>query len=91
MWERLRSPRALASALDTELIRLQCYEGFGHPTMPYTSGNHSRQILEIRLMEAGGGVDRQEATEDLFSERFSYQNARCCRPSMKAGKSPRCC
>ena len=61
--------RALASALDTDLIRLQCYEGLDINHAVY-EWNHSRQILEIRLMEAGGGVDRQEATEDLFSERF---------------------
>ena len=61
--------RALASALDTELIRLQCYEGLDVNHAVY-EWNHSRQILEIRLMEAGGGVDREEAAGDLFSERF---------------------
>ena len=61
--------RALAAALDTELIRLQCYEGLDINHAVY-EWNHSRQILEIRLMEAGGGVDREEAAGDLFSERF---------------------
>ena len=61
--------RALAAALDTELIRLQCYEGLDVNHAVY-EWNHSRQILEIRLMEAGGDVDREEAAGDLFSERF---------------------
>ena len=61
--------RALAAALDTELIRLQCYEGLDVNHAVY-EWNHSRQILEIRLMEAGGSVDREEVAGDLFSERF---------------------
>ena len=61
--------RALAAALDTELIRVQCYEGLDINHAVY-EWNHTRQILEIRLMEAGGGVDRETATADLFSERF---------------------
>ena len=61
--------RALAQGLNTELIRLQCYEGLdiGHAVYEW---NHTRQLLEIRLMEAGGAVDRQTAARDLFDERF---------------------
>ncbi len=61
--------RALSSGLDTELIRLQCYEGLDINHAVY-EWNHARQLLEIRLMEAGGAVDRASATDDLFSERF---------------------
>ena len=61
--------RALAAALDTELIHLQCYEGLDINHAVY-EWNHARQILEIRLMEASGQVDRESATTDLFSERF---------------------
>ena len=61
--------RALASGLDTELIRLQCYEGLDINHSIY-EWNHARQMLEIRLMEAGGAIDRQAVTDDLFSERF---------------------
>ena len=61
--------RALAAGLDTELIRLQCYEGLDINHAVY-EWNHARQLLEIRLMEAGGSVDRQAATADLFSENF---------------------
>lgn len=61
--------RALAQGLNTELIRLQCYEGLdiGHAVYEW---NYTRQMLEIRLMEAQGEVDREQATGDLFSERF---------------------
>ena len=61
--------RALAQGLNTELIRLQCYEGLdiGHAVYEW---NHTRQLVEIRLMEAGGEVDRQTAARDLFDERF---------------------
>ena len=61
--------RALAAALDTELIHLQCYEGLDINHAVY-EWNHARQILEIGLMEASGQVDRESATADLFSERF---------------------
>ena len=61
--------RALSAALDTPLIRLQCYEGLdiGHAVYEW---NHPRQLLEIRLLEASGDVDRESATAGLFSERF---------------------
>ena len=61
--------RALAAGLDTELIRLQCYEGLDVNHSVY-EWNYTRQVLEIRLMEAAGIVDQQAATEDLFSEKF---------------------
>ena len=61
--------RALSTGLETELIRLQCYEGLDVNHAVY-EWNHARQLLEIRLMEAGGGVDRTSAAADLFSERF---------------------
>ena len=61
--------RALAAALDTELIHIQCYEGLDINHAVY-EWNHARQILEIRLMEASSQVDRESATADLFSERF---------------------
>ena len=61
--------RALADGLDTELIRLQCYEGLDINHAVY-EWNHTRQVLEIRLIEAAGNVDRQAASSDLFSEQF---------------------
>ena len=61
--------RALSRGLDTELIRLQCYEGLDINHAVY-EWNHTRQMLEIRLLESAGAVDRPAATADLFSERF---------------------
>ena len=75
--------RALAAGLDTELIRLQCYEGLDINHAVY-EWNHARQLLEIRLMEAGGDVDRQTAAADLFSEKFLIK-----RPLLQAIDSSR--
>ena len=61
--------KALASALDTNLIRLQCYEGLDVSQAAY-EWNYARQLLEIRLMEASGSIDRQSAARELFDERF---------------------
>ena len=61
--------RALAAGLNTKLIRLQCYEGLDINQSVY-EWNHARQILEIRLMEASGDIDRDSANADLYSERF---------------------
>ncbi len=61
--------KALASALGTELIRLQCYEGLDVTHAVY-EWNYARQLLEIRLMEAGGTVDRKAAARELFSDEF---------------------
>ena len=61
--------RALAAGLETELIHLQCYEGLDINHAVY-EWNHTRQLLEIRIMEASGDVDRKTATTDLFSENF---------------------
>ena len=61
--------RALAGGLNTELIRLQCYEGLDINHAVY-EWNHARQLLEIRLIEASGEVDREAATSNLFSDSF---------------------
>ena len=61
--------RALALAFSTRLIRLQCYEGLDISHAVY-EWNYPRQLLEIRLMEASGGVDRQQAARDLFGDAF---------------------
>jgi MoxR-like ATPase len=61
--------KALAGALDTELLRLQCYEGLdiGHAVYEW---NYPRQLLEIRLLEAARELDRQTAARHLFTEEF---------------------
>jgi len=74
--------RALASALSTKLIRLQCYEGLDISHAVY-EWNYARQLLEIRLMEAAGDVDRHKATAELFSDAFLIR-----RPLVQALASP---
>ena len=62
--------RALAVGLDTDLIRLQCYEGLDVNHAVY-EWNHTRQLLEIRLMEARRDVGESSAADlDLFDPQF---------------------
>jgi MoxR-like ATPase len=75
---------ACARALDRPLLRLQCYEGLDLSQSVY-EWNYSRQLLEIRLAEAGQG-DRSALRENLFSEEFLLQ-----RPLLQAIRSPRPC
>jgi MoxR-like ATPase len=58
--------KTLATVLERQLIRLQCYEGLDVSTSIY-EWNYQRQLLQIRLAEAGGGgTGAVEA--NLFSE-----------------------
>jgi len=61
--------KVVASGLNTDLIRLQCYEGLDVNHAVY-EWNYARQLLEIRLLEASGSVDRKTAAKELFSEEF---------------------
>ena len=61
--------KVLASGLNTSLIRLQCYEGLDVSHAVY-EWNYLRQLLEIRLMEASGSLDRRNASKELFSDEF---------------------
>jgi MoxR-like ATPase len=60
--------KVLAAALGTRLIRLQCYEGLDVNTAVY-EWNYPRQMLEIRLLEARGDIDRAKA-HDIFGPEF---------------------
>jgi len=60
--------KVLARALDTNLIRLQCYEGLDATTALY-EWNYSKQLLRIKLEEASAhSVEEKEAV--IFSEPF---------------------
>lgn len=61
--------KVLSATLGRPLIRLQCYEGLDIASAVY-EWNTMAQMIEIRLAEAGGGVDRASLSSDLFSERF---------------------
>jgi MoxR-like ATPase len=63
--------KVLAAALGKSLVRLQCYEGLDISSAAY-EWNYPRQMIEIRLAEAGAGdtVDRSTLEHEIFSERF---------------------
>ena len=61
--------RVLAASLGTDLIRLQCYEGLDVHHAVY-EWDYARQLLELRLLEATGAVDRDRARLELFSEAY---------------------
>jgi MoxR-like ATPase len=79
--------KALAAGLETQLIRLQCYEGLDMSHALY-EWNYSRQLLEIRLMEAAGAVDRQRAARELFSEDFLIKRPLLQALSARDGNAP---
>ena len=61
--------KVLSSALDRPLIRLQCYEGLDVSSAVY-EWNYAAQMIEIRMEEAAGGVDRSEMERNVFSEKY---------------------
>lgn len=71
--------KALADALGSELIRLQCYEGISAAEALY-EWNYPRQMLAIRRAEAGG---ERLADADLFTDEFLVD-----RPLLRAVRSP---
>src|SRR6202007_661683 len=61
--------KVLAATLQRRLIRLQCYEGLDVAAAVY-EWNYAEQMIAIRLAEAGGNVDSDRLSHDVFSERF---------------------
>ncbi|HSM55862.1 MAG TPA: MoxR family ATPase [Candidatus Sulfomarinibacteraceae bacterium] len=58
--------KVVADLFDTDLIRLQCYEGLDVNHAVY-EWNYTRQILHLRLLEARG---ERPVEADLFDEEF---------------------
>jgi MoxR-like ATPase len=76
---KTEAAKALAAALDTPLIRVQCYEGIDSAEVLY-EWNYPRQLLRIRMAEAAS----DELTEDeLFSETYLIR-----RPLLRAIEHP---
>ncbi|MGB1639621.1 MAG: AAA family ATPase [Pseudohongiellaceae bacterium] len=73
--------KVLSQTLDRRLVRLQCYEGLDIGSAVY-EWNYSRQMLEIRLAEAAGSVDKARLARDVFSEEFLIE-----RPLLQALRS----
>ncbi len=75
---KTEAAKAIAQALGTRLIRLQCYEGLDVTHAVY-EWNYTRQLLHIRAAQEGGHVDEDE----LFGERFLIR-----RPLLEAISAP---
>ncbi len=73
--------KALASYLDRELVRLQCYEGLDEAKALY-EWNYRKQLLRIQAEADGAGWDAVQ--EDIFGEEFLL-----ARPLMSAIASER--
>ncbi len=69
--------KVLASAMDTELIRLQCYEGLDASSALY-EWNYAKQLLHIK-MEEGRDSDAKSIEKDIFSEQYLIE-----RPLLRA-------
>ena len=75
--------KVLARALDTPLIRLQCYEGLDIASAAY-EWNVARQMLEIRIAEALHQADRDRLVAGLYSREMLIE-----RPLLQALTQPR--
>jgi MoxR-like ATPase len=71
--------KSLAAVLDTPLIRLQCYDGIDAAEALY-EWNYPRQLLSIRLADAGG---TKLSEEDLFGPDYLIR-----RPLLRALEHP---
>jgi MoxR-like ATPase len=76
---KTEAAKALATVLDTPLVRLQCYEGIDAGEALY-EWNYPRQLLGIRLAEASG---RGVTEHDLFGEDYLVE-----RPLLRAIRHP---
>jgi MoxR-like ATPase len=69
---KTEAAKALAAALDTPLIRLQCYEGIDAAQAVY-EWDYSRQLLHLRAAEATGAahdLGTSQLENELYSEKF---------------------
>src|ERR1041384_5832022 len=73
--------KVLAHALNTRLIRLQCYEGLDVNTALY-EWNFPKQMLRMRIEEAGN-LSTEEKEHLIFSEGFLFK-----RPLLQAITEP---
>ena len=61
--------KVLAAGLNRRLVRLQCYDGMDLSAAAY-EWDHARQLMAIRLAEAGGRTDRTELSNDIYAREF---------------------
>ena len=79
--------KVLAEVLGRDLIRLQCYEGLDVNSAVY-EWNYSAQMIEIRLAEAAGELDRTRLGQDIFAERFLIKRALLKALEAPEGRAP---
>lgn len=79
--------KVLASALGRRLIRLQCYEGLDVSSAVY-EWNYAAQMIEIRMEEATGKVDRRDMEKNVFSEKYLIRRPVLDALTGKAGAAP---
>ncbi len=75
--------KVMAKALDTDLIRLQCYEGLDATHALY-EWNYQQQLLHLKIEERDPSVSKEKVEEALFSERFLMK-----RPLLQAITQPK--
>ncbi|HBV96683.1 MAG TPA: ATPase [Desulfotomaculum sp.] len=68
--------KVLGRVFDTEVIRLQCYEGLDENKALY-EWNYQKQLLKIQIMK--DACDRDDIEKDLFDEEYLLE-----RPLLKA-------
>ncbi|MGF7163417.1 MoxR-like ATPase [Rhodoligotrophos appendicifer] len=79
--------KVLAASLNRRLIRLQCYEGLDIASAVY-EWNYPAQMIEIRLAEASGTLDRERLGADIFAERFLIRRPLLQALELAAGAPP---
>jgi MoxR-like ATPase len=61
--------KVLAAGLGRRLVRLQCYDGMDLSAAAY-EWDHARQLMAIRLAEAGGDTNRDALSQDIYARSF---------------------
>jgi MoxR-like ATPase len=79
--------KVLAQALGRRLIRLQCYEGLDVSSAVY-EWNYAAQMIEIRMEEAAGKVDRSDMERNVFSEKYLIRRPVLDALTGKTGAAP---
>jgi MoxR-like ATPase len=74
--------KALATALQRELLRLQCYDGMELREALY-EWNYAAQLLHMRAAETHGGGDTNQLEREVYQERYLIR-----RPLLQALQTP---
>jgi MoxR-like ATPase len=61
--------KVMAKALETDLIRLQCYEGLDASNALY-EWNYQRQLLHLKVLEKQENLTLNDLETDIFGEKF---------------------